>query len=239
MYHSSNHPPTHPPTQPRNGHGNKRKVSQRGMLSIAMLFISLGGLGSAMLGGAKMVFDILGDNPNNTGVIEKIIVIAIAYAVGWLTAMVAIRVYGNLVLPILINWLTVGCLLAVCFLYLEILQRLFLQQYDFWKFIKYVMVMGAGLGAMVGLHLIIEDHNLRPFSLPLLIISLIQLGLIVYRYVFTDSVNPSFLFMDLFFFFGMSAFSISMLAHFGMLDPLRAQLTNHFDRNSTAIRTKD
>jgi len=239
MKHSFNHPPTHPPTQPRNGHKIGRKVSQRGMLSIAMLLVSVGALGSAMLGGAKMVFDILGENPNSTGVGAKIIVIGIAYAVGWLTAMVAIRVYGNLVLPILINWLIVGCLLSVCFLYLEILQRLFLQQYDFLKFIKYVMVMGAGLVAMVGLHLIIEDHNLRPFSIPLLLISLIQLGLIVYRYVFTESVNPSFLWMDLFFFFGMSAFSISMLAHFGILDPLRAQLTNYFDRNSISIRTKD
>jgi hypothetical protein len=239
MYHSSNHPPTHPPTQPRNGRGNKRKVSQRGMLSIAMLLVSVGALGSAMLGGAKMVFDILGENPSSIGVASKVIVIGIAYLVGWLTAMVAIRVYGNLVLPILINWFIVGCLLAVCFLYIEILQRLFLQQYDFWKFIKYVVVMGAGLSAMVGLHLIVEDHNLRPFSLPLLIISLIQLGLIVYRYVFTESVNFSFLWMDLFFFFGMSVFSISMLAHFGMLDPLRAHLTNYFDMNSTSIRTKD
>jgi len=232
MNHSPNHPPTHPPTQPRNGRKSGRKVSQRGMLSIAMLLVSVGALGSAMLGGTKMVFDILGENPNNTGMTSKVIVIGIAYLVGWLTALVAIRVYGNLVLPILINWLT-------CFLYLEILQRLFLQQYDFWKFIKYVMVMAAGLGAMVGLHLIVEDHNLRPFSLPLLIISLIQLGLIVYRYVFTESVNPSFLWMDLFFFFGMSAFSISMLAHFGMLDPLRLQLTNYFDMNSISIRTKD
>ncbi len=209
------------------------------MLSIAMLLVSVGALGSAMLGGAKMVLDILGENSNSTGILAKVIVIGIAYGVGWLTAVVAIRVYGNLVLPILINWFTLGCLLAVCYLYLEVLQRLFLQQYDFWKFIKYVMVMGAGLGAMVGLHLIIEDHNLRPFALPLLIISLIQLGLIVYRYVFTEPVKTSFLWMDLFFFFGMSVFSISMLAHFGVLDPLRAQLTNYFDRNSKSIRTKD
>jgi len=42
-------------TQPqgRNGH-----VSQRGMLSIVMLSVSLGTLGIAMLGGAKLAFDL-------------------------------------------------------------------------------------------------------------------------------------------------------------------------------------
>lgn len=235
MSHVSNHPPT----QPRNGKKNGRRVSQRGMLSIAMLLVSIGALGFAMLGGAKMVYDILGDGSDNTGLVTKVIVVGLAYGVGWLTAMVAIRVYGNLVLPLLIKWFIFGSLVAVCFLYIEIIQRLYLQQYDLWKFIKYVTVMGAGLAAMVGLHLIIEDHNLRPFSIPLLFISLIQLGLIVFRYVFTTTANASYLLGDLVFFFGMAAFSIFMLAHIGLLKPLRTRLTNYFDRNSTSIRTQD
>jgi hypothetical protein len=235
MQHSPNHPPTHP----RKGRGNGRKVSQRGMLSIAMLLVSVGALAFAVLGGARMVFDILGEGSDNTGLAAKVIVIGLAYAVGWLTAMVAIRVYSNLVLPILINWLILGSLVAVCYLYIEILQRLYLQEYTLQKFVKYALVMAAGLGGMVGLHLIVEDHNLRPFSIPLLIICLIQLGLIVHRYVFAANANPAYLWGDLFFFFGMSAFSIFMLAHIGILNPLRNRLTNYFDRNSTSIRTRD
>ena len=232
MKHSSNHPPTHPPTQPR-------KVSQRGMLSIAMLFISIGGLGIAMLGGTKMVLDILGERPT-VGLAAQIIVIGLAYAVGWVTAMVAIRVYGNLILPMLINWFTWGCLLAVCYLYVEILKRMYAQPDELARFLKYLVVMAGGLGAMVGLHLINEDHDLRPFSIPLLIISLIQLGLIVIRYVFdTEHVNPGFLWKDLVFFFTMITVSIFMLAHWGVLEPFRAQLTNYFDRNSISIRTQD
>jgi hypothetical protein len=234
MNRSSNHPPS----QPRNGHNHGRRVSQRGLLSIAMLLVSLSALGFAMLGGTKVVFDILGDNQNSTGMTSKILVIGLAYVVGWFTAMVATRVYGNLVLPMLIKWLTWACLAAVCFLYVETLQRLYLQQYGIEKFFKYLMVMAAGLGAMVGLHLIIEDHDLRPFSIPLLIISMIQLGLIVFRYVFTMA-NPAYLWLDLVFFFGMTAFSILMLAHLGLLEPLRTQFTNYFDRNSKAIRTQD
>src|SRR4026209_253622 len=50
----------HPPTQPRNGNG--RKVSQRGLLSIAMLILSMGAFGIAALAAAKMVSDVLGEN---------------------------------------------------------------------------------------------------------------------------------------------------------------------------------
>jgi len=223
----------HPSTQPRNGH----KVSQRGLLSIAMLLVSVGALGIAMVGGSKMVLDVL--NGVSEGIAASVIVIGLAYAVGWLTAMVAIRVYGNLVLPILITWFTWICLAAICYLYVEILERMYMQPSEFGKFIRYLMVMGAGLGALVGLHLIVENHDLRPFSIPLLIISLIQLGMIVYRYVFDLPVNAGFLWKDLVFFFAMTGFSIFTLAHIGILEPLRTRLTNYFDRNSTAIRMQD
>ncbi len=237
-----NHSASHPPTQPRNG--NSRKVSQRGLLSIVMLLVSMGALVISLVGGVKLISDVfrekgltleaLGD------IVPKVIVIALAYAVGWLTAMVAIRVYGNLILPMLINWFTWGCLAGVCILQVLILQRLYQQGYDMLHYWAYLCIVGSGLGAMVGLHLIIEDHDLRPFSIPLLIISLIQLAMIVFRYVFdTNGVKPEFLWKDLIFFFAMSAVSISMLAHIGLLEPLRKQLTNYFDRNSTSIRSND
>ena len=228
----------HPPTQPHNGNG--RKVSQRGLLSIATLLLSIGSLGIAGLAGAKMVYDILGDQPSTTAVGAQIIVVGLAYAAGWFTAMVAIRVYSNLILPMLINWFTWGCLFAVCYLYIAILKRMYAQPDDLGKFFKYLSVMAGGLGALVGLHLIVEDHDLRPFSIPLLIISLIQLGMIVFRYVFdTEGLKPGFLWKDLVFFLIMTAVSVFMLAHIGLLEPLRAQLTTYFDRNSKSIRTKN
>ena len=84
----------------------------------------------------------------------------------------------------------------------------------------------------------IKDHNLRPFSFPLLFLSVIQLGLIVYRYVFVGG-NSLYILGDLVFLFGMSGFSILMLAHVGLLDPLRTRFTNYFDMNSVSIRTDD
>jgi len=67
---------------------------------------------------------------------------------------------------------------------------------------------------------------------------MIQLGLIVYRYVFVGG-NSIYILGDLIFLFGMAGFSILMLAHVGLLDPLRTNFTNYFDRNSIAIRTQD
>ena len=220
---------------------NGKKVSQRGLLSLAMLLSSIGALTFALLGGARLILDIFSAGLENSlnGLGTKALVIALAYMVGWLTAMIAIRVYSNLILPIIINFFIWGCLVGVCVLYLLVLQRLYTQGYDLLHYWAYLMIVAAGLVAMVGLHLIIEGHDLRPFSIPLLIISLIQLGLIVFRYVFTGTANPTYLWKDLLFFVGMAVVSFYMLAHVGLLKPLRTRLTNYFDRNSISIRTQD
>jgi hypothetical protein len=216
---------------------NGMKVSQRGLLSLAMLLVSVSALTMAFLGGAKLVLDIFGEGLLNTlnGMGAKAFVVLIAYLVGWVTAVAAIRIYGNLVLPIVIDLFAWACLCGICILYLLVLQRLYWQVYDMTRYWAYLIIMAAGLSALVGLHLIVEDHDLRPFSIPLLVISLFQLGLIVFRYVFTTTVIAGFLWKDLFFLFAMSAFSISMLAHFGLLAPMRALLKNFFDKHAASI----
>ena len=216
------------------------RPSQRGMLSILMLMASIGALGIALLGGAKLIFDILGTGLEVSlpTIPTKALVIALAYAVGWITAMIAIRVYGNLVLPFIINFMIWGCLIGLCALYILVLYRMYDQTYNLLRFFAYLTIMAAGLGAMVGLHLVVEGHDLRPLSIPLLVISMIHLALIVFRYVFTPA-NPDYLWTDLIFFLMMAGFGYLMLAHIGLLAPLRMQLTYYFDRNSRVIRTED
>lgn len=224
------------PTQSRYGN----RLSHRGMLSLLMFMASIGALIFALIGGARLVIDIFGVGLVNSlsTLPTKAFVIGLAYAVGWLSAMVAIRVYGNLVLPFVINIFMWCCLIGVCALYVMVLQRLYDQTYDLLRYWAYLIIIAAGLGALVGLHLIIEDHDLRPFSIPLLVISMMQLGLIVFRYVFTMA-NPAYLWRDLIFFLAMAGCGFLMLAHIGLLTPLRMRLTNYFDRNSKVIRTTD
>ena len=237
MTRSPNTTPRGPtPLSSRNG----KRLSQRGMLSILMLMASIGALGIAFLSGGWLVLDILGTGLENSlpTLPAKALVIGLAYAIGWVTAMVAIRVYGNLVLPFIIHYLIWICLIGVCALYLLVLYRMYDQTYNLLRFIAYTVIVASALGGTVGLHLILEDHDLRPMSIPLLVISMIHLALIVFRYVFT-AARQEYLFTDLIFFFMMAAFGYLMLAHIGLLTPLRKQLTNYFDRNSKVIRTED
>lgn len=237
MTRSPNTTPRGPtPLSSRNG----KRLSQRGMLSILMLMASIGALGIAFLSGGWLVLDILGTGLENSlpTLPAKALVIGLAYAIGWITAMVAIRVYGNLVLPFIIHYLIWICLIGVCALYLLVLYRMYDQTYNLLRFIAYTVIVASALGGTVGLHLILEDHDLRPMSIPLLVISMIHLALIVFRYVFT-AARQEYLFTDLIFFFMMAAFGYLMLAHIGLLTPLRRQLTNYFDRNSKVIRTED
>ena len=236
MTRSSNNSPRGPSLLSRNGN----RPSQRGMLSLLMLLASVGALSVALLAGARLIFDILGTGLEGSlpTLPPKVLVIGLAYAVGWLTAMIAIRVYGNLVLPFIIHFLIWGCLIGVCALYVLVLYRMYDQTYNLLRFWAYLTIVASGLGAMVGLHLIVEDHDLRPLSIPLLVISMIHLALIVFRYVFT-AANPGYLWTDLLFFLAMASFGYLMLAHIGLLSPLRTQLTHYFDRNSRIIRTEE
>lgn len=226
------------PSSTQSRYGNK--LSQRGMLSLLMFLASIGALSFALIGGSRLVWDIFGVGLENSlsTLPTKAFVVGLAYVVGWISAMVAIRVYGNLVLPFIINFLMWGCLIGVCALYVVVLQRLYDQSYDALRYWAYLIIIAAGLAALVGLHLIIEDHDLRPFSIPLLIITMIQLGLIVFRYVFTTA-NQAYILNDLLFFVAMAVVGFLMLAHIGLLTPLRTWLTNYFDRNSKVIRTED
>ena len=216
-------------------------ISQRGLLSISMMLFSVGGLGIAMLAGAKLVYDILevGLVESLDGLLIKVIVVGVAYFVGWATGMLAIRVYGNLVLPFIINLFIWAFLIGVCTLYLLIVQRLYNQEYDMLRYVAYVAIMAAAGAGMIGLHLILQVHDMRPLSIPILIINFIQLGLIVLRYIFTPDAKPAYLINDLVFFAGMATFASFMLAHVGLLAPIRRSLANYFDRNSMAIRAED
>ena len=215
----------------------------RGIFSLLSLVISLGALSIALLGGAKLIIDVFNTEGGLTGSLNqldlwlsKATVLGIAYLFGWLVATASIRVYGNIILPIIIRYYIWACLIAVCGLYIKILQKLFGQSYLLQSYIAYIIIMLASLLVIVGLHLILEGHDLRPYSIPLFSISLVQVGLIVYRYVFTLDAKPQYLFADLFFFIGMITISGLMLAHTGILNPLRDGITNFFNQNSKIIR---
>src|SRR5574338_810172 len=167
----------------------RSNFTEKGIFSFVMLFFSVGCLGISMLSGAKLVYDLLDFGlMNSLDVLgSQSIVTGLAYLLGWITAMLAIRVYGNKHLPMIINLFVWASLLGICILYLLIIQRLYYQKYDLAHFIAYVGIMASAILAMIGLHLILEGHNPRPLAIPILAISFFHLCLIVFRYVFAPA----------------------------------------------------
>lgn len=217
-----------------------RKISERGLLSNVTMVLGGGSLLLALLGGAKLILDVFNEGlfKSLDTVWAKVIVLGVMYLFGWLSANLSIRVYNNLVLPLILRFLTWACLLGILALYGAIIHRLYRQAYDVPHFLAYLLITAGGLAALVGLHLILEEHDLRTYAVPLLFMTFVQLALVVYRYLFTLDAKASYLLGDLFFFGAMITFSGLMLAHFGLLDPLRREITLFFDRNSKVIRPK-
>jgi hypothetical protein len=214
----------------------------RGLFSTLGLVLSIGAMTFTLLGGAKLILEIFTEGglskslDNFDMLLTKSIVLGLAYLFGWIVATITIRVFGNLILPLIIRIYILISLIAVCGLYIKILQKLYGQVYHPLNYIAYVVIMASSLAVLVGMHLILDGHDLRPFSIPLLFISLIQLGLIVFRYIFTSDAKSVYLWGDLFFFIGMIITSSLMLAHKGLLNPLRNKISAFFDENSKVIR---
>ena len=208
-------PPTKPP--------RKKIVDMRGMLSILTMLVSLSALSLSIFGAAKFVFDVFYADPNDKldGLPVKLIVLGFTFFFGWVVGQISIRGFGNLVYPIIIQIYAWGCLFVVSVLYLKVIQKLYLQEYTSQRFWAYLFMLLGGLFVLLCLHLMMENHDLRPFAIPLLVISVIQLFAIIIRYIFVAHPNGWKLFGDLTIFGIMVSISALMLMHIGILESLR------------------
>jgi hypothetical protein len=238
--HDENLPKTPPflppsPTQPRNNHNH---AAEDGMLRVVTLLICLVSLAIALASGAVLAINVLisSGGEKYDGILPKLTVLGLAYMVGWVVGVYSIRGLNNLVLPILIQIYIWLCLAGICALYIAIIVKLFNQEWNNFSFVKYSLVMIAGLLAMIGLHLMLENHSLVIFAIPLLLICLIHLYLIVFHYVFfpADMVKYEKLWGDIVFFLGMAVVSILMLAHLGLLEPARRRIGRMFRNGQPA-----
>jgi hypothetical protein len=223
-------PKIHPFIERKAVPSRRNSVDTRGMLSISTMFVSMAALSVSMLGAGKLIVDIFDDGLSTAldGILVKITVLGLSFLFGWVIGVVSIRGFGNLVYPIVIRIYAWACLVAVSILYIKIIQKLYMQKYDGMHFWAYLIILLGGLFVLLCLHLLVEGHDLRPFAIPLLIISVIQLFVIVSRYVFTENPNGWMLFGDFTIFVLMISISALMLMHIGILSPLREQIAGIF-----------
>jgi hypothetical protein len=212
--------PTEKPIQPDEG---LMKSADRSTMSQSTMIFGLAALSLSILGGTFIMLDVFqhGLTDNLLTALVKVIPVTLAYIVGWSLCLLSMRSFGNLVLPILIKyylWITLAGLVIV---YLKIMQKLFEQTYDLFHFFSYNVVLAAWLTGLIGLHLLLDQQSLRRYSIPIIMASTWHLVLMVIRFVVIEQNNPVYLFGDLYFFIIMFGLAVLMLAHLGILDPLR------------------
>ncbi len=214
----------------------KNGTSKRALLSQTTMGVSLVALTLSIIGGGKLALDVFQEGINSVRIdalIASMVALGLSYLFGWILALACTRAYSNLVMPLIIRiyaWLTLA---GVSALYIRIVFQLFEQPVNAARLPVYMVMLLAGMGVLLGLHLIGEDEDLRPFSIPLLLIGLFQLCMIVYRYVFMTNARPGFLVWDLIFFIGMLVVSGLMLAHWGVLNGLRRVVDGIFKNLNT------
>lgn len=209
-----------------------KKLDMRGLLSLVTMLVSLAALSASMIGASRMIFDVFTDGLENITleeVLTKTVVLGLAFLFGWVCGLVSIRSFGNLVYPLVIRIYAWGCLIAVSLLYLFIIRKLFLQGYEPLHFWVYLITLLGGLFVLICLHLLMDGHDLRPFSIPLLVVSVVHLFEIVMRYVYIPNTENMKLVYDLTIFFAMILISALMLAHIGILEPLRKSINGLFE----------
>jgi len=208
----------------------KSKSDDRGAMSLSTMIFGLAALTLALVGGGVFIFDIFqaGLFSAGSGVWAKVIPIALAYSVGWILCLLSVRSFSNLVLPLIIKYYSWVVLAGVLVLYLKIMQKLFWQDYDVAQFLAYNVILAASLAALLGLHLLLDEQHLRRYSIPIMIMGIWHLILMVLRYVVIDGAQAIYVLGDVYFFLVMFGLAVLMLAHLGVLNPLRNWLDLFF-----------
>jgi len=226
-----NETPFHQPEPQTTISYNKNDKVIGAFAHIVMLVISLFTLALAMLSVIYVAFQIL--FVGNETIREHIFIIAfiigLVYIIGWIVALIGIRRFHNLILPFFIDvyaWIT---LFGSVVLYILIIIRIYGKEYGRPEFFKYTLLMWVAIAGLVGLHLLLENHSLQPFSYFLLAACLCHLLLIVYHYIFALDVGYARFFWDILFFFGVTIISVLMLLHVGLLSVPRSLISHFFD----------
>ena len=211
---------------------HKSPDSMRSMLSFATMLVSLAAITIALGAGMILVKDILGEGSAEgwEKMPVKVAVLGFVFLFGWVTGLINIRGFGNSIYPFIVKLYTWGCLAAVGVLYIKIIQKLYIHSYTGARFVLYLAVLFAGLFVLFCLHLLMENHDLRPLAIPLLTISVIHLFIIVVHYVFVGESDGIFALADFTVFILMIVISGLMLIHIGIFSPMRDAIGGFFER---------
>lgn len=212
----------------------------RSFLSQATMLAGFVSLTLAISGGLWLIWNVLAQGllHNLEMALVALIPIGLAYLAGWVFSLVSLRAYHNLVFPVILRAYAWLILAGTLLLYLEIIQKLYAQAYGVSSFLAYTFSLIGALLALFGLHLLPEEQDLRPFSMPIFLVGLFQLGAMITRYVlFPIRGQGLFILGDLWIFVLMQTVAGLMLARFGIFNPLREAIADCFRERGNGPKT--
>jgi hypothetical protein len=215
----------------------RKGVDTRGMLSIVTMLVSLAAISIALFGGSKLIYDILELGLDEVGNIPvKLLVMSFPFVFGWVTGIISIRGFGNLIYPIIIRIYSWGCLIATGFLYFKVISKLLVIDYNGLKLGTYLVMLLGILFVLFCLHLLVDGHDLRPYAIPLLVISVVHLFVIVYHYVIMEAPGGfSEAMSDFLVFLLMITISGLMLMHMGIFTRVREAIGDLFAEKAVEV----
>jgi hypothetical protein len=205
----------------------KDKNLEREVLNLFIAFIGWLFLTLAMIGSGKILLEYLFLNSFSTGAAlwAKIIMLALSALVGWGVTLVSIRKLHNFILPLIVCGYAILVVLGMLFLYFYAVYHIFTAREL--SFFDYFIVFFLGYLAIVGLHLLLEDLDLRLMTIPLVLAILTHLLFGVIYYVFMKPAKPECVNYDLFL-LGVMVFIIWLLLSTNLYRPFRRMIAIMF-----------
>jgi hypothetical protein len=178
------------------------------------LALSAIGLLADILGIGKLAYDVIVVRQlSNLGF--KLVVLVLVFLFGIGLGVISIKGFQNTNLLTIAEFYAWVYVAIACLSYLGIALSLNRQGYTFGTYVAFVLVIVAELLAMYALHVVIDDHDIRQYSIPILSICLVHAILIVYAYVFIPVPVSLYLAGDLIFFIAMTLIGSAMLGDIG------------------------
>ena len=202
--------------------------SENKTLRVSTFALTIISLLADILGLGKLAYDVIVQG-NVNDLLVKVLILVLAFLFGIGLGYLGVRGFRDTTIPSIARlyaWIYLGITCASYFGVAVVLNR---QDFSFVTFLAFVLVITAELLAILGLHLVIEELDLRLLSIPIFSVSAFHIILVLYRYILAASRVSLHLLGDLFFFVGMTIVGSAMYGDIGFATMIR-RIVQHLRR---------
>lgn len=184
------------------------------VLRVSTYAITLISLLADILGLGKLAYDVIVSR-NFSDLPIKVLLLLLGFLFGISLGYLGIKGFKSKTIPSVVRLYAWIYLLITCASYIGIAISINQQNYTIGSFLAFGLVLITELLAIVGLHVVVEDIDLRLFSIPILTASAFHLLLVINRYILSGSKVSIHIVGDLLFFLGFTTVGSAMYGDIG------------------------